>query len=184
MPATSSGSARGKVLYWLALTVLAIVGSAYAYRLTSAPRPPTVEEYLAGVGEGAKVAPAGFTLSGVTPTCRGLPIVLDSTLKDVAATHIGFIILNPERIVTLPKVVQLYAVGHECGHQIHGQSEEKSDCQAIVDGKAAGWLDAAGVGAICDFWKPYVGDNSHAPGPARCELMKRCFAEGMTAAGG
>jgi hypothetical protein len=184
MPEKPPGSTRGKVLYWLALTVLAVVGSAYAYRLTSAPRPPTVEEYIASVGDGAKVAPAGFTLSGVAPSCQGLPIVLDATLTDVAATHIGFIILNEARISKLPKVVQLYAFGHECGHQLHGLSEEKSDCQAIVDGQKAGWLDEAGIDAICAFWKPYQGDSSHAPGPERCQLMKRCFANGMAAAGG
>ncbi len=72
MPEKPSGSVRGKVLYWAALAVLAVVGSAYAYRLTSAPRPPTVEEYLAEVGEGAKLAPAGFTLSGVTPPCASI----------------------------------------------------------------------------------------------------------------
>lgn len=182
MPEKANTSTRGKVIYWLFLVVLAVVGSGLAYRLTSAPRPPTIEEYIASAGPGARLAPAGFTLSGVAPSCQGLPIVLDPNLTDVAATHIGFIILNEERIAKLPKVVQLYAFGHECGHQLHGLSEEKSDCQAIVDGRKAGWLDEAGIGAICEFWKPYQGDSSHAPGPERCQLMKRCFAEGMQAA--
>jgi hypothetical protein len=175
---------RGRILYWLFLTAVAIVGSGLAYRLTSTPRPPTVTEYIASAGTGAEMAPAGYTLSGVSPSCQGLPIVLDPNLTDVAATHKGFIILNPKRITKLPKVVQLYAFGHECGHQLHGLSEEKSDCQAIVDGRKAGWLDQTGVGAICEFWKPYQGDSSHAPGPERCELMQRCFTEGMQAAGG
>jgi len=46
----------------------------------------------------------------------------------------------------------------------------------VTRGQAQGWLDAAGVEAICAFWKPYAGDNKHLPGPERCELMKRCFA--------
>jgi hypothetical protein len=180
-----SSTGRGKRLaYWAVLGAVAIVGSWYAYRLTSAPRPPTVSEYISKAGPGASLAPVDFKLSGVTPACHGLPIVLEPSLNDVAAAHAGFVILNPERIAKLPKVVQLYAFGHECGHQMHGLSEEKADCQAIVDGKAAGWLDAAGVVAICDFWKPYQGDSAHLPGPARCELMQRCFAEGFAAAGG
>ncbi len=142
-----------------------------------------MEEYIAGAGLRAKRAEPGFQLAGVTPTCHGLPIVLDPSLDDVAAAHAGFVILNAERIAKLPKVVQLYAFGHECGHQTHGLSEEKADCQAIADGRAAGWLDEPGVGAICDFWKPYQGDSSHLPGPERCELMKSCFSDGMAAAG-
>lgn len=181
----ASSTDRGRRLaYWVFLTAVAIAGSWFAYRLTSTPRPPTVSEYISRAGPSASLAPADFKLSGVTPACHGLPIVLDPSLKDVAATHKGFIILNAERIAKLPKVVQLYAFGHECGHQMHGPSEEKADCQAVVDGKAAGWLDAAGIGVICDFWKPYQGDNVHLPGPARCELMQRCFAEGLAAAGG
>jgi hypothetical protein len=170
--------------YWGFLAMVAIIGSWLAYNFTSASRPPTVEEYIAGAGQGARLAPPGFRLSGVTPACHGLPIVLDPALDDVAATHPGFIILNEERLSKLPKVVQLYAFAHECGHQTHGPSEEKADCQAIVDGKAAGWLDAAGITAICDFWKPYRGDNAHLPGPERCALMKRCLTEGLSAASG
>jgi len=89
----------------------------------------------------------------------------------------SFIILNPARMQKLPKVVRLYAFGHECGHQLHGVSEEMADCYAVTRGQAQGWLDAAGVEAICAFWKPYAGDNKHLPGPERCELMKRCFAK-------
>ncbi len=179
-----SGSSVKRLAYWAFLAAIAIAGSWLAYDLTSTPRPPTVEEYIASAGLGAKRAEPGFQLSGVTPACHGLPIVLDPSLDDVAAAHAGFVILNAERIAKLPKVVQLYAFGHECGHQVHGLSEEKADCQAIADGKAAGWLDEPGVGAICEFWKPYQGDSNHLPGPERCLLMKRCFAEGMAATGG
>jgi hypothetical protein len=182
MTALAPGTRR--LAYWALLAVVAVAGSWLAYTLTSASRPPTVAEYIAEVGLGARVAEAGFQLSGVVPSCHGLPIVLDPSLEDVAAMHSGFIILNADRIAKLPKVVQLYAFAHECGHQIHGASEDKADCQAIVDGKAAGWLDAAGIGAICDFWRPYRGDSAHAPGADRCRLMTRCYAEGMGAAGG
>ncbi|MEZ5922974.1 MAG: hypothetical protein R3D57_01170 [Hyphomicrobiaceae bacterium] len=181
MAAKSSGPRRW--VYRVILAAVAVIGSWAAYRMTSTPRPPTIDEYIASVGLGATKAEPGFQLAGVTPDCHGLPIVLDPTLDDVAAAHAGFIILNRDRMAKLPKVVQLYAFGHECGHQVHGLSEEKADCQAITDGKRDGWLDAAGVGAICDFWKPYQGDSAHLPGPDRCQLMQRCFAEGMQAAG-
>jgi hypothetical protein len=172
-----------RFLRWSILAAIAVAGSWLAYTMTSTPRPPTVEEYIADAGPGAKLAGPGFQLSGITPACHGMPIVLDPSLSDVAAAHAGFVILNAERMAKLPKVVQLYAFSHECGHQVHGPSEEKADCQAIIDGKSAGWLDLSGVGAICAFWKPYQGDSAHLPGQERCLLMQRCFTEGMAAGG-
>ena len=167
---------RNKWLRGALLTTTAIAGSIVACQMTSDPGPPTVAEYAAK-NPLRTVAPADFTIAGQTTVCAKVPVVLDPTLMDVGAAYPGFIILNPRVMSHLPKVVALYAFGHECGHQLHGVSEEEADCYAVVRGEAQGWLDEAGVQQICDFWKPQARvDNKHLPGPERCELMKRCFA--------
>ncbi|MEZ5775431.1 MAG: hypothetical protein R3D33_12220 [Hyphomicrobiaceae bacterium] len=167
---------------WLA--AIAVAGSAAAYLITSSPRPPTVDEYLAHQGlDRSALIGTQITIGGREESCGDRPIIHDPTLTDVAAAHPGYLIFNPKRVASLPAVVQLYAFGHECGHQIEGRSEEKADCYAIRLGRAEGWLDPAGIEAICDFWKPYAGDSVHLPGKARCDLMKRCYAEAASSGG-
>ncbi len=161
----------------LLLVALAAAGALFAYQITSAPsEPPTLAEYLA-YAPGRTLAPAGYGVDGPPLVCGKVQIVLNPKLADVAAAHPGFVILNPAAFEKLPKVVRLYAFGHECGHQLHGPDETVADCSAIADGVAQKWLDAAGLQAICDFWKPLAGDNKHLPGVERCEAMKRCFAK-------
>ena len=164
--------ARLRVLF---LAALALAGSLFAYQMASDSGPPTLEEYLANK-PGRTLAPADYAVEGVPLTCGKVRVVLDTALDDVAAAHPGFVILNPKAFDKLPKVVRLYAFGHECGHQLHGVSEEMADCYAVTRGQAQKWLDAASVQAICDFWKPLATDKGHLPGAARCEAMKRCFA--------
>lgn len=160
----------------IALAALAVAGAAFAYGLSSGTRPPTLEEYLAHVGLDRRSVVAGYRIGEVPTRCGDRPTVLQASLDDVAGAHPGFIIVNPERMAKLPKVVQLYAFAHECGHQLHGRSEEAADCYAVFRGEAQGWLTPEGINAICAFWKPYAGDNVHLPGASRCELMRRCFA--------
>ena len=169
-------------LRWLLLGTLAIAGAWFAYDITSDPGPPTLEQYIA-YAPGRTLAPADYKIDGVPAACGKVRIVLNTALNDVAAAHPGFVILNPKHFAVLPKVVRLYAFGHECGHQLHGPSEEMADCYAVMRGEAQGWLDADGVQSVCDFWKASAGDNVHLPGPARCELMKRCFASAKAAKG-
>ena len=154
-----------------------VLGAALlVYWIASDPGPPTLEQYLA-YAPGRTLAPADYAFEGARLSCGDVRVVLNPDLNDVAAAHPGFIIINPKRFGKIPKVVRLYAFGHECGHQLHGPSEETADCYSVTRGQAQGWLDAEGVQAICDFWRPYAGDNQHLPGAARCELMKQCFAK-------
>ena len=159
------------------MAVLAVAVALFAYQITSAPSgPPTLQEYLA-YAPGRTLAPAGFSVEGTPLVCGKVQLVLNPKLEDVAAAHPGFVIINPSAFEKLPKVVRLYAFGHECGHQIQGPDEEKADCYAMTAGADQKWLDVAGVQAICDFWKPLAADKGHLPGPERCEAMKRCFAK-------
>ena len=171
-----------KHLRWLMLGVLAIGGAWLAYGLTSAPGPFSVEQYLAET-KGSSLAPPGYTIEGAPITCAKVQLVLNPSIDDVAEAFPGFIIVNPTRFDKLPRVVRLYAFGHECGHQLHGPSEEMADCYSVTRGEAQGWLNATGIDAICEFWKPFAGDNKHLPGPARCELMRQCFAKAKAARG-
>jgi hypothetical protein len=169
--------ARPRIFYWLAVSAVAAPAAWLSYTLTSAPRPPTIDEYIAARGSAAARADAAFLIGGRKPFCGELPVVTDTSLDDVAAAHPGYIIVNPKRLAMLPDAIAAYAYAHECGHQVEGASEEKADCYAVSRGRRDGWLTPAGIAAICDFWRPYAGDNAHLPGLARCELMQRCFAD-------
>ncbi len=161
----------------LLLVGLAVACALFAYQITSAPAgPPTLAEYL-DYAPGRSLAPAGYSVGGTPLACGPVKIVLNPKLDDVAAAHPGFVIINPAAFDKLPKVIRLYAFGHECGHQLHGPSEDMADCYAVTRGQAQKWLDATGVQAICEFWKPLAGDNKHLPGTERCEAMKQCFAK-------
>ena len=166
----------GKSLSWLLLAAIAIGGGWLAYDSASAPGVPTLAEYLAHSPDRA-LAPADYKIDGASAACAQVRIVFNPRLNDVAAAEPGFVIINPKAFDPLPGTIRKYVFGHECGHQLHGPSEEMADCYAVTRGEAQGWLDAAGVQAICDFWKGNAGDSIHLPGPARCELMKRCFAK-------
>jgi hypothetical protein len=166
-------------LRFLLLAFLAIAVALFAYQITSAPAaPPTLAEYLA-FAPGRTLAPVGYGVDGTPLVCGKVQIVLNPKLDDVAAAEPGFVILNPAAFDKLPKVVRLYAFGHECGHQLHGPDETVADCAAISSGVSQKWLDAAGVQAICDFWKPLAADKGHLPGVARCEAMKQCFTRAV-----
>jgi hypothetical protein len=171
----------GGVKFALAV-VLTVVAATVAYFYAADPGPPTVEQYV-GAGKGRSVAPPDYRIGGLTPSCRNVRIVLSSDLDDFAAAYPGFVIINPKYWDKLPRTIQLYVFGHECGHQLHGPSEEEADCYSIFRGDAQGWLDQVGVNAICDFWKPYAGDNKHLPGPERCALMRRCFSRALAQKG-
>lgn len=161
----------------LLLIALAIAGALFAYQITSAPaEPPTLEEYLA-FAPGRTLAPSDYSVEGTPLTCGTAKLVLNPKLDDVAAAEPGYMIINPAAFDKLPKIVRLYAYGHECGHLQHGPDETSADCSAITSGVTQKWLDAAGVQAICDFWKPLATDKGHLPGAARCEAMKQCFAK-------
>jgi hypothetical protein len=154
---------------------LGLAAAAGAYWYASRPLPPpTAESYIAAK-PGRSLAGAAFTVGGRPVACGRARIVLDPGLDDLAAAYPGLIILNTKYLPRLPDTVGLYAFGHECGHQLHGPDEAKADCYAVMRGEAQGWLDAAGIDKICDFWKPFAGDNAHLPGSERCEMMRRCY---------
>jgi hypothetical protein len=165
--------ARGIAL--LSAVVVAVGAACWmAYDYARQPTAVTAESYVAAKA-GRRHAP-DFAIGGTPARCGNATVVLDEGLDDLAAAYPGVIIMNAKYLPRLPTVIGLYAFGHECGHHLHGPGEEQADCYAVMRGEAQGWLTAKGVDEICTFWKAFAGDKGHLPGPARCDLMRRCFA--------
>lgn len=159
----------------IAVAVLTLAVAWCVYDVTGASPPPTAESYVSAK-PGRVLAGDGFAIGKTPVRCGKAQVVLDPGLDDLAAAYPGIIILNSKYLPRLPEVVTLYAFGHECGHQLHGRDEALADCYAVMRGRGQGWLDASGIDRICEFWKPFAGDNAHLPGVDRCALMRRCFA--------
>lgn len=165
----------------LAVTVFAgllLAMAATARGLQFAYAHPTVEEYLAHLGEGkASLVPAGaLTYDGAHFECSRFPTVLNAALNDYGAAYFGFIILNPQRFEQMPLTLKRYAYAHECGHQYVGFDEGEADCYAVRRGRAEGWLDTKAMDEICAFISRSKGSGVHALGTRRCAMMRQCLA--------
>lgn len=124
------------------------------------------------------VAAGKLKVAGRDMRCGRTPTLISRRFWDYGgAGGAGrkLIILNPDKLATLPEAVRLYVYAHECGHQIYGANEPRADCYAVKRGKREGWLTAEGVKQICSFLKDHPGDHVHPPGPVRCEKMTKCF---------
>jgi hypothetical protein len=138
----------------------------------------TPEEYVAKAGGSAQLVPAGeLTLDGRKVICGRRPAVLDSKLEDYSAAYPGFLILNPKLLERVPTAVKLWAHAHACGYQFRGPDPTSADCFAAQRGRREGWLTPEGLKEVCAFITPARGDERHLPGPQRCELMRRCYAD-------
>lgn len=139
-------------------------------------RPPTVDEYVASIGEEAQIVPFGqLKLGGVRVSCGTRPTVLDPTLDDYGAAFPSFLILHPKRMAALPPAVQLWIYSHECAHQFRGPDEETADCFAVQRGRRRKWLNDKGLDQICKFISPAKASSQHYSGPKRCQIMRQCF---------
>ena len=161
---------------WLVVLLCLLGGAIMFAGPASAQRPPTVEEYVAHVGDAKIVAPGKLVLDGYRLTCGRRPTVLDPNLDDYGAAYPGFLILNPKFIDQVPTAVKLWIYSHECGHQFRGPDEEIADCFAVQRGRRQKWLTTDGLDQICKFISPAKGSSMHLPGQERCKVMRRCFA--------
>ena len=172
---TGKGIGRGvHRALWLGL-VLALAGSDGRAQ----DRDPTPEEYVRKVGGGAKIVPAGtLKIDGQTAVCGRRPTVLNDNLDDYGAAYEGFVILNPKLLAKIKSTaVKLWIHAHECGHQFRGADEETADCFAVQRGRRQGWLTPQGLEDVCAFMSPAKADNAHFTGGARCEAMRKCYAD-------
>jgi hypothetical protein len=139
----------------------------------------TVKQYAKdrGLKNPQIFAPGRLRIDGTRMVCGKRPTIYDPTLDDFGGAFDGFIILNPRYLKRLPKQVKLWVYGHECAHQFRGADEATADCFSIKRGVRRGWLNKTGMDQICKFIWSAPASNMHPPGPARCKMMKRCFAE-------
>ncbi len=139
---------------------------------------PTPEQYVEHVGGGAYIVePGQLTISGRRMTCGRRPTVIDPNLDDYGAAYPGFLILNSQKLESIPPVVAMWIFSHECGHQFRGPDEDTADCFASQRGRRQGWLTPAGIDEICNFISPAEGDAMHFSGPRRCEAVRKCFGD-------
>jgi hypothetical protein len=158
------------------LACAACLAAAYSIQLNfSGPLP---SEYAARRGPDVQIMDAGEFDPGTGPLrCGRVPVVLDPGFEDYAAAFFGFLIVNPERFLHLPPVVQRFAFAHECGHQFVGYSEIAADCHAARLGRREGWLGPVELEEVCNFFLASKGSPFHLPGPQRCAAIRACYAE-------
>ena len=137
---------------------------------------PTPQDYVERNGGGATIVPPGrLVLDGQRTSCGHWATVLDPNLEDYAKSYPQFVILNMPALAKVPTVVKLWIFSHECGHLFGGPDENKADCFGVQRGRAAGWLDGAGMEQVCAFIYVARPDATHPSGPERCRLMRACY---------
>lgn len=140
--------------------------------------PPTPEEYVAHVGNGAHILkPGQFKLDGTRQWCGRRPVVIDDQLDDYGAAYPGFLIFNSKLMSQVSTPVKFWIFAHECAHQFRGPDEKTADCFAVQRGRRQGWLTIDGVEEICRFISPAKGDMMHFSGSHRCAYMRKCYTD-------
>ena len=118
-----------------------------------------------------------LVIAGRTLRCGNVRNVLDRRAPDMGIAGPGVLILNPGLLSRQSETVRLFVYSHECGHHRMGASEIKADCWAVNKGVREGWLDKAGLTAVCKSLRG-ASDPPHA---VRCRELDRCFATAMAA---
>jgi hypothetical protein len=125
--------------------------------------------------------PAGDSvqLAGRTVHCKDVRVVTDRDLPSEGAEAPGLLILNPDMLNEQPAIVRLFVFHHECGHHNVGESELEADCWAVGQGVREGWLDAEGLGQICQSFDEAPETSTHPSGRRRCRNLDQCFASAI-----
>ena len=118
-------------------------------------------------------------LAGRMVRCKDVRVVTDRGLPSEGAQAPGLLILNPDMLNEQPAVVRLFVFHHECGHHNVGDSELEADCWAVGRGVHEGWLDAKGLGQVCQSFEDTPETSTHPSGRRRCRNLDRCFASAI-----
>jgi hypothetical protein len=165
-----------RLLVWT--TVVFFYNPCAAQPFNSVQTGLTADAYIAS--NGGTLVPAGsLEIDGRRMTCGRYVTVLDPDYKDFGGAHPGFLVFNPQLFAGLATPVKLWIFSHECAHQTVGADEVKADCTAVQRGRREGWLTASGLEQVCEFMRPARQDQQHFNGVQRCELMRKCFAQGL-----
>jgi hypothetical protein len=123
-------------------------------------------------------------IAGRNLRCGDVRNILDPNLPNlgVSVPDRKLLVLNPTLIAHQPKTVRLFAFHHECGHHHIGASELGADCWAVHRGVEDGWLDKAGLTAVCASFGRGPATMTHPSGARRCHNIDHCFADAATTA--
>lgn len=132
---------------------------------------------LSDLADGGKVLPAGaYKIGNRRMRCGSARTLVSSKFWDYGGALPDLIIINPRKMSTLPRRIQMFVYEHECAHQTVGADEVAADCTAIRKGKREGWLKRRDVQHICKrLFIHSLGDATHPPGPKRCRLLLQCY---------
>lgn len=127
----------------------------------------------------AQVYPPGaFSVDGYPVSCFNNTFVLTSQLNDVGMNNgRGTIFLNPSILNSMPTVLKMYWVGHECGHSAVGPSEPAADCWSIRTGRNQGWFPPQAFSYLYQMFKDSPGDMAHGSGMQRLQNMLNCYQQ-------
>jgi len=152
----------------LAAIAAAVIGASAPAHAVS------LSELMSG---GARVLePGEYSIRGRNLRCGNAQTLLTAKFWDYGGSLPDLIILNPQKMRTLPWRTRLFVYYHECAHQTVGSDEVAADCRAIRRGKREGWLRPADVETICTgLFIHSRGDYYHPPGRERCEYLRQCF---------
>lgn len=156
------------------LAALAAAPQSHAQSRVTGPASP-----LDSIVENATILPPGaYRIGGRIMRCGDARTIVSPEFWDYGGSMPGLIIMNPSKLSRLPRQVRLFVYHHECSHQTVGDDEAAADCRAVKRGRREGWLTPAGVKQICSrLLYDSEGDYYHWPGPARCALIDRCYAD-------
>lgn len=142
---------------------------------------------VAGVRCASAQYPQGATsptliIDGHTLSCSsGGHIVLwrvDNSLNDGGHTAPDFSVItyNPTILSGWPVALQLWGMGHECGHAYNRDpNEDHADCWSITKGIQQGWFGPDDFPELEQMFSNNHGDIYHPPGSERIANMKKCM---------
>jgi hypothetical protein len=138
------------------------------------------------VGLASAQVPTSLQVGSKTVTCTsgGLPVtwVANKFLGDVGFTSTAppytIIQYNPTVLFTMSDHVQLFWLGHECGHAFQQTTDEMAaDCWSAKTGVNQGWFGLSDFAELEQDMQNNFGDSTHPPGPVRTAHVRQCMMQ-------
>lgn len=124
-----------------------------------------------------QITVGSVTIDCFYPTRQAVSWYADPSLNDVGYTTPKGIYYNPTVLSRMSQDLQLFWLGHECGHAtLQTSVEERADCWSAQTGVRQGWLSPADADQLAADMANNPGDNSHPPGPERVAHVRACMS--------